>query len=346
MANSTALSQSTLYSAEVINYQGYVYVNVTPGKSGGIINILNDFAWISEGGYVDEVPYIMAKELELNFGQIIQNSVGILNSTATTLAGVSQNTDPNDPYALLYSAHETGFNYVFPHLIKEGESMTGEIHNKWHKIDLNKEVGSIAKDIIGRSSVISKALNNDLVNSGIGLEDIYKYTNTTPRTLKISFPLYNTLDEQSAIKNFDFVNLFSLQNLKMRTSFVTFIPPKIYVLESPGLGGVYMPAAYVKDFDVKSIGTTRFLNTGLYAQGAYASASSGYGGYGSNGRLIPEAYKVEITFEELYPASSNIMLGALGGNKVNVLNTTTEKQVNVGFNTPTGLVSIKLPKSK
>jgi len=340
-------AQSTLFNANIINKDNFVYLNVTPGNTGGVINILNDFDWISEGGYVDEVPYIMAKELELNFGQIVQNLTGVATGLASTISGSDisrDNADPNDPYALLYSAHTTGFNYIFPHLVKDGGHITGKINNTWTKSDVTIGSKQILTDFAKKYGLggISDFLTDFSHTVNLGTEDIYYYNNTTPRTLKISFPLYNTIDEAGAIRNADFVNLFSLQNTKMRTSFLTYIPPKVYVLESPGTGGVYMPLAYVKSFDVHSIGTTRFLNTGNYAQGAYASASSGYNGYGSNGRLIPEAYKIEITFEEVYPVSSNIVLGAIGGNKVNVVNDTTNAQGNtvIGANIKGGLVTV------
>ena len=328
-----------LYTVNVNSTGSQTRVDVSPASSGGYIDILNNFNWTT-GGYVDEVPYIIAKEMELEFGQIIQNLAGYLDAINNATGNVAKinssgnnNTDPNDPYAKLYAAHDTGFTYVFPHLIKNGSSIKGATANTWKRNNIGSLVGGLAKGAVDTAAglfgegvergvseltnYVGKFFGNELVGSGIGLEDIVTYSATAPRSIKITFPLYNTDSEQSAIRNFDFVNLFGLQNLKMRTSFGTFIPPKIYTVESPGQGGIYMPAAFVSHYDVQSIGTTRFMNTGQY------SAAAGTSNNSTNGRIIPEAYRVEITFQEIIPPSSNIMWGSLGGNKVSVINNTT-----------------------
>jgi len=108
------------------------------------------------------------------------------------------------------------------------------------------------------------------------------------------------MEIKDTINNFEFVSLFGLQNLKVRTSFLTFVPPKIYTVQS-SRGGVYMPAACVSSYDVKSIGATRDLTL----------KGSKY--------LIPEAYKVSITLKELIQESGNIMSANLDGSKVNVM---------------------------
>ena len=318
----------------------YVDFNVFPAEGGGNINILNDFKWTT-GGQSDEVPYLLLQEMQLNFGQAIQNIAGILTSAANTLGKVplQQNTDPNDPYSQVYSATPTGFNYVFPHLIKDGDSIKGSIDNTWKRNNIASLIGNAAAGLpfVGKvAKPIEKFMGNEILGSGIGLEDIVTYSSTSPKQLKVSFPLYNTFSEKEARLNFDFINLFGLQNLKTRSSFATFIPPKIYIIESPGQGGIYMPAAYVKLFDVMSIGTTRFMNSGQYSRDA-----SNYQYFlnpetntrhittnaaNSNGLLIPEAYKVNITFEEIVPQSANIMWGSLGGSKVNVINPTTASE--------------------
>ena len=87
------------------------------------------------------------------------------------------------------------------------------------------------------------------------------------------------------------------------------MPPKIYKVEGLGVGSLYMPAAYVESYDVQSIGTTRRIY------------DLGYDAAG--GVLIPEAYKVSITFRELVPESSNIMAGSLGQEKVSVISENT-----------------------
>ena len=85
---------------------------------------------------------------------------------------------------------------------------------------------------------------------------------------------------------------------------LTFIPPKIYTVDTVALGGVYMAAAYVSQLKIDSIGTTRRM--------------SDFFGFGSSEILIPEAYKVSITFTDLVSQSSNIFAGTMGGAKIEV----------------------------
>jgi len=81
----------------------------------------------------------------------------------------------------------------------------------------------------------------------------------------------------------------------------TFIPPKLYTLESNALGGIYWPVAHISDLKIDSIGTTRNISD-----------------FSSQAILIPEAYKVTIVFKELLPQSSNIFDGSIGGRKIEV----------------------------
>ena len=70
-----------------------------------------------------------------------------------------------------------------------------------------------------------------------------------------------------------------------------------------------MPLAYVKDLKIDSIGTTR--RTDGIIPGTYL--------------LIPEAYMVSITIQELIPQSSNIFQGAMGAaDKIEVTSTATQ----------------------
>jgi hypothetical protein len=135
--------------------------------------------------------------------------------------------------------------------------------------------------------------------------------------LTISFYLYNTEDLASINDNFSFISLFYLQNLKTRTSWTTFLPPKVYSVDTMADGGIYMPMAYVENFDVKAIGQLRDFKEISGATFAALNSISNF--VPGVGRLIPEAYLVTITLREALPESANIMAGALGGKKVTVI---------------------------
>ena len=283
-----------------INTQDVPYLN----PKGGVIDIWKNFPW-SNNGDVSEVPWIYVKELEIDYGTWTTNIARLLKGVTDV-----KNGDNLDPYQILYSATETGFYYAFPWLLNDG-SQIRNVKNNWEQVqgvtDILSKLGSSddASTILGRLVGAGAAAYVGTKTAGVGVEPIYQYTATTPSSMTIKFPLYNTIDTKSAFDNYAFVSLFTFQNLKNRTSFLTYIPPKIYTLDSYAFGGVYWPAAYVSDLSIESIGTTRYLSD-------YKISTGG------NQLLVPEAYKISITFSELLPQSSNIFAGTMGGNKVTV----------------------------
>ena len=214
-----------------------------------------------------------------------------------------------DSFLKLYAGSPTNFKYKLPYLLSNGDSIKN-IENSWVKAsgigDLVSSMASKNTSTLGSIGDIAAAGVGAVVGSltpGFGFEETYQFGSTSTQSLTISFPLYNTKTTEDAFKHFSFVNLFAFQNLKTRTSLMTFIPPKIYTIDTGFLGGIYMAAAYVQSFKIDSIGTTRRMS-----------------GMGSKGEiLIPEAYKVTITFTDLVSQSSNIFAGTMGGTKVNVV---------------------------
>ena len=293
-------------------------------KNGsGLVDILNKYQWKNSGSS-DEVPSIFATEYELDFGawyQNIANAFTVVKDVAGVAAnavGLNVNLDKIDPYLKMYAASETGFKYRFPWLLNNGSNMR-EISHSWSEVEGFGSIFKSGRDAMNTSNV-KKSLLGDLIGSGIagaqdiispsiGYEQVKQYTGTTSQSITITFPLYNTVTLEKAYDNWLFVQLFTFQNLKTRTSFMTQLPPKLYNLDAYAFGGLYWPIAYISNLKIDSIGTTRdisnYFNTG-------------------NRILIPEAYRVSITFQELLPQSSNIFLGTMGGKKVTVTNTGEE----------------------
>jgi len=288
-------------------------------NGSGLIDILNEFTW-SNSGDVSEVPYILVTESELQYGAWVQNIANALVVANATVTGSLANVDP---YLTLYAANPTGFSYAFPWLISSDNPKIRSFNNQW---DNAAGMGDILGLFEGKGDKSSKgnqigagiAALGGVVSPGMGIESTYQYTDTALQEITISFPLYNTFDTKSAFDNYCFVTLFTFQNLKNRTSFITYIPPKIYTLDGWAFGGIYWPAAYVSNLDIQSIGTTRYLSETGYT-----------GNTNGNALLVPEAYKVSITFKQLLPDSSNIFAGTMGGTKVQVVNPLNNEAMNV-----------------
>jgi len=256
----------------------------------GTIDIIKDFQWKNNMtvNAISEVPAISLKEYTLPYGKWTQNILNLFKNIADL-------KKQDDPYGMLYEGIATGFNYRLPYLIKPGDSLNGDIVNTWKPLDLEKMpvFGGLIKTAIGKSDSIAS-----FITSGFSYETPQTFESSNNKSVSISFPLYNTVDIKKTIDNFWFVQLFALQNLKIRTTYLTHIPPKIYTVESEGGGGVFMPAAYVSNYSIKSIGATREIDIG-----------------NGSSSLIPEAYKVTITLTSLIPESTNIYRGAANPNQ-------------------------------
>lgn len=269
----------------------------------GLVDIVNRFQWKNSGS-TSEVPYIIAEEYELDYGQWTQNLANLISGLSNLAQGGL------DVYQMIYYGTETGFKYSFPWLLSNGDTIR-KINNTWDRTEGISDILTTAAEGSKKfTELVGRAVGMGISygSAGVGFEEINEYKTTAPQELKIVFPLYNTTTIDKAYDNFTFVNLFTFQNLKTRTSIMTFVPPKLYKVSSNSLGGLYMPVCYVSDFTVESIGTTRTI--------------SDYQGYGTSPLLIPEAYKISITFKELLPQSSNIFSGTMGGTPIEVIGNT------------------------
>ena len=294
----------------------FKYPKIIP-SSGGVIDILRNFNWkhsITKNA-TSEVPSIRLKEYTLAYGKWMQNIVNAFTNAGNAVESSGQKIDP---YAFLYTGVPTGFQYRIPNLIQPGNSLKGSINNNWEKVDLLQIASKLPEDLGGKFfqgvSKIEKGVEDFFGN--MGYEQLRSFRGTASRTIQISFPLYNTVDINSTIQNFRFVQLFALQNLKVRTTYLTYLPPKIYEVITVERGGPYMAAAFVSKFDVYSIGATR----SIMMDGGYT--------------LIPEAYKVAISLTELMDPSANVDAGSIEyQRRVTVINPRTDiDAVQVGTN--------------
>jgi hypothetical protein len=274
-----------------------------------VVDVYSKFDW-KNPGKVDEVPGLVLIEKQLNYGIWTSNLMRLLANAGSVIS------QTGDPYGVLYTATPTGFVYALPYLVQPGTSIRGEINNTWSDISQEQGfsgmlgavpvVGGLMQAGYNRAAQIAEGVGR-IVSPGVGYEPIKVFSGTQPRTIMVTFPLYNTISIESANNNYSFITLLGLQNLKTRTSFATYLPPKIYEVNTNDEGGVYMPFAYISRLDIQSIGTTR----AIYDHGASIAGGGGR-------RIIPEAYKVNITLTELLPDSANIYAAGLEGKPVTV----------------------------
>jgi hypothetical protein len=291
----------------------------------GNVDMFTNGAWKNSGKNINEVPDINLEEYELSFG-LWMTHLSRLYNTVSSFA-----SDITTPYQLLYQGNHTGFTYKLPYLINQG-TIKGPIQNSWGGSETGigeSFAGSFGKNLDRSLGDIGKFFAEGVSYGGAG-EKVRRYDSAdSVKSITIKFPLYNTIDKDKTLRNFEFVTLFAFQNMKTRTSWMTYLPPKIYKVNTKSFGGINMPAAFVKSFDATAVGTVRKIR---------------YKGF--EDILIPEAYEVSITMEELLPESTNTFAATMGGDPVVVIgNTTNTPRNNININydssiTPTGLAPI------
>lgn len=303
------------------------YPKALPNAMGfSSIDVHGSFRWKNSGS-VAEVPRLFLTEYSLDYGTYASNIARLLEGVEQASAGSL------DPYQQLYKADPTGFYYNLPYLVKSGGSLRGSISNSWK--DSTQGIDNMVSDAtkgFGANDAYKKLIGlgsiaGGFITPGYGTEPVMAFGGTSPNEITISFPLYNTTNISEVIDNYSFITLLQFQNLKTRTSFLSYIPPKIYTVDGLADGGVYMPVAIISSLQIDSIGTTRSLKE---LGGTSSSAGA---------TLIPEAYRVTITFKELISQSSNIMYGVMGGEKVNVISQDATGNNGI-FNQPSPVASL------
>ena len=294
--------------AEFLGITSTPYTVLRPsGAANGVVDVYRDMYWANLGSK-EEVPQIYIIEKQLKYGTWAAQLANLILQGSNTATGQDV-----DSFLKLYAAENTGFYYNFPWLLKTGDSIRS-IENSWNNTqgmgEFFKTVTNSGKGEGAAGAVVGAAIGAAIgtITPGFGFEATKQYESTSAQSITVTFPLYNTIDLESTFKHFSFVNLFTFQNLKTRTSLMSYIPPKIYEVDAFSVGGIYMAAAIVSNLKVDSIGTTRRM--------------SDWASFGPREILIPEAYKVSITFTDLLSQSSNVFAGALGGSKINVTDAT------------------------
>jgi hypothetical protein len=289
----------------------------------GIINVCDNFDW-KNPGVVDEVPRVRLIEKELIYGSYTTSVLALIQTMGDLTKGLLG--DPKggaDIYPQLYATKNTNFQYILPNLLTTGNNIQS-LSNTWQQINSGPMslVNSFSDGKSNKGSGMGEkflemgmSFSIGMGTPGFGFDDMYQYGGTQPRTISISFPLYNTLTVESAYQNYSFVNLFMFQNLKTRTSLATYIPPKLYVVDHMDTeGAFYSPLCIVSNYSVESIGTTRRMIE--------------FRQYGVSDILMPEAYKVTIQLMEIVQNSSNIFSGSIGGDKIQVTNADPNRDLN------------------
>lgn len=313
---------------------------LAPGgaSNGGYIDVIRQFRWtpveLGDAAY-DDIPYIYMKEFRST-----RSGLDLVAAGRKLTASLGSGTDP---YEGLYSFDDpTEFCYRFPYFSNTYYDISNQFESV-NPVDMAKELAGAGKagidalkdlknakngflkkvgNLAGKASNFlgfageaasateSAAAIKNKMSGAAGGNDAGKldmpmlWGNTSTRTISFKFYLFNTLNSTDIKRNWELIHLLRYQNVINKKSLVQAIPPVFYEVRIPGQH--YTRGAYMSNFTVNSIGTTRRLD-GAEAGGIYIDAVH-----------VPDAWEVSITLTDFLKPSQNLLDDLLEDSKVSV----------------------------
>lgn len=298
-----------------------------PPNGSQVVDVVSDMAWtLTPAGvreqYNNRVPAMELTEYQQSTGQLIASILYFVRvaqriSTDNANTGIiSADSDPSEVYKMKYFGEPTGFKYRFPYFNPAHTSRKNTFGGEESPFDslqkLASTAASIPKALIGNNSKVYSTLHSGGmfgVGAGLikgGIESVIAgkikfefpqaWDSTSPETYSTTFDLFNTGDLDQLSQNRRLCHLLSYQNSPSRRNFAIMDPPVIYSMNIPGV--VNLPVCYVADLTITNLGNTRMM----YVDGIEA--------------VIPEAYRISLTFQSLLMPTRNIMLAVEKGQTV------------------------------
>jgi hypothetical protein len=137
------------------------------------------------------------------------------------------------------------------------------------------------------------------MNSGVGklgdpaLDKPQVWSTAQPRTHNITFPLFNTVDYSTLIKNWELCHILSYQNLYNKRNLFTGLPPVYYEITIPGVH--YCKAGYISTLNILNVGNIHRIELPVGPSGKPIFVN------------IPDAYLVTITLNDFFIPSKNFL---------------------------------------
>ena len=127
------------------------------------------------------------------------------------------------------------------------------------------------------------------------------FSGTNNDSVQVSFYLYNTLNFADIRKNWELCYLLTYQNLPNRKGINLLDPPCLYKVLIPGYK--QLPLSYVSAISIENKGAVRLIDI---VNGKDLTEFNDTVVVNSDIKMIPEAYKVSITFNSVLMNSRNI----------------------------------------
>ena len=294
-------------------------------NGNGRVNIRDSYRWDLNMGakaknnvapvILTEYTQAVSSSAMANLAQLAawKKTLGNIGIAAVRAAGLdsdeySSADSFDNPYDSMYRLNPTKWEYILPYVMGDIYLNTSA---KWvtQESDISKIVGGIDGAFSKSAGAGDGSASGSTSNTYSAIKSLMSgikknVVNTVdfselPRTyappseggnLTVNFRLFNTMDVKDVKKNWEFVYLFTNQNLFIRRTINEITPPVLYKMTIPGFRSV--PLCYVESFTATPLGQMRY-----YKLDENDPMST---------RQVPEAYDITINFKEMFAYSQNI----------------------------------------
>lgn len=248
--------------------------------SGVLSRVVNKAGEFAEEGLQEAIFWIQELEDKLTGGAVS-----------------NEYTDSLQPYSGMYYRKKTGFEYKLPYFTNKMAERSSSWQKNYPGDTPLQELIKFGTDFVADFGA-GEPIFGAYATPGIYIERS-KYFNPTPDQdpLQFSFPLLNTLDQESMQRNFDLVWLLSFQNSSIRRNKVDVYPPCIYTAHIPGVR--YMLYCNIQNLAIEYLGTRRRVSIIHPVTESELDV------------IVPEAYNLTFTINNLTTESGNLMLKSL-----------------------------------
>jgi len=199
----------------------------------------------------------------------------------------------------LYSLNATQFEYIFPYFENRAMDANPRFAN-FDAVLKGKFSKEVASGIMGMAQGLSDAA--ELSQPGVYIEQpqLMDISSAGSSDITVTFPLLNTLSFDGAVKNYQLLWLLAFQNKPYRESKTVVSPAKVYRVYIPGIK--YMHFAHISNLSVDFLGVRRTVRIPMPTVAGTPNQVN---------VVMPDAYKVSVTFKSLTTDMGNMMIEQL-----------------------------------
>lgn len=296
---------------------------------GGVshIDVVNEMAWTltPKSGRI-EVPSAYVREYQQSAGQLVASIIylsklGLKAAGGIDIPGIGTQAAPTNAeiYKYKYIAKPTGFSYLFPYFSQKKSSRNTQFSSEEDGLNPFKPIVSLGekfasgfRDLPGAGFFRSAAEISSTITAGLNLLDVSitgrlnmdlpkEWRGTTEEEFTITFDLHNTGTVNDIINNRNLCYILTHQNTQSRRNAILTDPVCIYELHIPDV--VHFPACSISNLTISNLGNTREI-TNIWPGKA---------------KIIPEAYRISMTFKSLLQPSRQILQSEDDGQRVSAI---------------------------